>query len=47
MSTSTADDPTFTATWNPINGPAELLVRGSGGQAYQACVRHYYADKET
>ncbi|WP_155765882.1 hypothetical protein [Mycobacterium colombiense] len=44
MNTAAAGEPTYTATWNPINGPAELLTRGTGGQAYWACVRHYQAN---
>jgi hypothetical protein len=44
MDTAAAAKPTYMATWNPKNGPAELLTRGTGGQAYWACVRHYQAN---
>lgn len=43
METATAAEPTYTATWHPSNGPAELLIRGNGGQVYWACVRHHQA----
>ena len=44
MDTATAAKPTYMATWNPKNSPAELLIRGTGGQAYRACVRHHQAN---
>jgi hypothetical protein len=44
VETGTAAEPTYTATWHPRNGPAEVLIRGSGGQVYWACVRHYQAN---
>jgi hypothetical protein len=44
VETATAAQPTYTATWHPRNGPAEVLIRGSSGQAYWACVRHYQAN---
>jgi hypothetical protein len=44
MDTGAAAEPTYTATWNPKNSPAELLTQGTGGQAYWACVRHYQAN---
>lgn len=34
--------PTYTATWHPVNGPVQTLAaRASSNQAYQACVRHH------
>ena len=44
MDTAAAAKPTYTATWHPKNGPAEVLTRGTFGQAYWACVRHYQAN---
>jgi hypothetical protein len=44
VETATAAEPTYTATWHPRNGPAQVLIRGSSGQAYWACVRHYQAN---
>jgi hypothetical protein len=44
VETATAAEPTYTATWHPRNGPAKVLIRGSSGQAYWACVRHYQAN---
>jgi hypothetical protein len=44
MDTAAAPEPTYTATWNAINSPTELLTRGTAGQAYWACVRHYQAN---
>lgn len=41
METATAAEPTYAATWNPKNGPVEVLLRGSTHHAYLACVRHY------
>lgn len=44
VDTATAAEPTYTATWHPRNVPAEVLIRGSSGQTYWACVRHYQAN---
>jgi len=44
MSTARAAEPTFTATWHPNNGPVVTLVRGSDGDSYWACVRHFQAN---
>jgi hypothetical protein len=44
MSTASAAEPTFTATWHPKNGAVLRLVRGTGGKAYSACVRHFQAN---
>ena len=47
MDTAAAAEPTFTATWNAINSPAELLTRGTAGRAYWECVRHHQANYKT
>lgn len=39
-------EPRYTATWHPDGGAAEVLVRGSGAQAYSACVRHYQSNSD-
>lgn len=44
MSTSTLPEMTYEASWNPTNGPREVILRGSGGQTYTACVKHYQAN---
>jgi hypothetical protein len=44
MSTRGAAEPTFTATWHPNNGPVVPLFRGSDGDVYWACVRHFQAN---
>ncbi|WP_071289058.1 hypothetical protein [Mycolicibacterium llatzerense] len=43
MSTAGNAQPTYTATWHPLDGPEQVLTRGSGADAYDACVRHYQA----
>ena len=40
METATSATPRYTATWHPVIGPVELLVRDSGPKAYAACVQH-------
>ena len=37
MATTSAAQPTYTATWHPINEPVETLVRGDAGDVYWAC----------
>ena len=41
MRTARSAEPTYTATWHPINGAVVNLARASNDQAYYACVRHY------
>jgi len=43
MATARAAEPTYAATWHPNHGPVEELLRGTGSQAYWACVRHNQA----
>lgn len=44
--TAAAERPTYIATWQPDNGDSETLVRGSGDEAYTACVKHYHSMRE-
>jgi hypothetical protein len=41
--TTTAADPTYVATWHAPNDAVVELIRGNGGDAYWACVRHHQA----
>ena len=43
MDTAGSTQPTYVATWQPHNGDAKTLVRGTGDDAYKACVKHYQA----